>query len=104
MTLFTKTNKPTKKLTDTVTEIISLEAQIKELTTKTNNLKALLKESIEATEKPCSIVTDTFAVTYKGATTSVRIDTKRLKDDNLALFQKYSKTSSVKSSISVKAK
>ncbi len=104
MLLFTKTNKPTKKLTDTVNEIISLDDQIKLLKAKSDNLKVILKDSIEATEKPCSINTPTFNVTYKGATTSIKVDTKRLKEENLKLFKQYSKTSPVKSSISVKAK
>ncbi len=104
MILFTKTQKPTKKLTDTVNEILSIDAQMKVLKAKADILKADLKSSIEATEHPASISTATFSVTYKGATSSAKIDTKKFKENDLATYKKYIKTSPVKSSISVKAK
>ena len=103
MTLFTKTHKPTKKLTDTVQEIISIETEMKALKARADVLKTTLKESIEAVESG-SINTDTFTVTYKKPTTKASIDSKSLKENDLETYKKYLKTSSVKSSVSVKAK
>ena len=102
MKIYTPTNKITKALNDKVNSILEFEAQIKELKAKSDALKDEIKTAME-NENCGSIKTDTFSITYKGATTRVSIDTKKLKDENLELFQKYSKTSNVKSSISIKA-
>jgi len=104
MTIFTKTNKTTKRFNDTVAEIISLDNQIKALKAQSDNLKATVKESIEALDTPSSIVTDSYSITYKGPTTAVKLDTKRFKAEQLAMWKKYSKSVEVKSSISIKAK
>jgi len=104
MTIFTKTQKTTKRFNDTVAEIISIDNQIKALKAQSDNLKATVKDSIEALPTPSSVVTDSYSITYKGSTTAVKLDSKTFKAEELEMWKMYSKSSEVKSSISVKGK
>jgi len=104
MTIFTKTQKTTKRFNDAVAEVINIDSQIKALKAQSDNLKATIKESIEALDTPSSIVTDGYSITYKGSTTAVKLDTKRFKAEQFDMWKKYSKKSEVKSSISIKEK
>jgi predicted phage-related endonuclease len=104
MTIFTKTKKTTKRFNDTVAEIISIDNQIKALKAQSDNLKANIKDSIEALEIPSSVITDSYSITYKGSTTAVKLDSKKFKSEQLATWKKYSKSSPVKSSITIKEK
>ncbi len=104
MNIYTTTGKTTKLFNDEVNAIINLETQIKALKAQQDIHKSKVHNSIEAMETPKSVSTDNYTVTYKGSTTSTKVDTKRFKSEALETYKKFIKTSPVKSSISVKAK
>jgi len=97
----TPNGKITKATLDAVKELLSLDAQIAELSAKSSGLKEKLKEGIESANLG-SIKGEDFNITYKNATTTAGIDTKTLKAEAPEIFKKYMKTGSRKSSISVK--
>lgn len=64
-------------------------------------LKEELLEAMEANGIKESFETNGLKVTYKKATTRTTLDSKKVKEELPEIFEKYSKTSEVKSSISL---
>ena len=62
--------------------------------------KEQLKEAMEKAGKT-SLIVDGFSAVVKKATTRTSLDSKRLKAELPDIFEEYSKTSEVKSSITV---
>lgn len=86
---------------DIVKQIIEFEKFKAEMDLKEKHLKEALKEAFEKNGIK-SWSTDGLNASYRAATTSTRIDSKRLKEELPDIYEEYSKTSNVSSSITLK--
>ena len=75
---------------------MQLEMELKE-----KEVKLLLKNAMEMTGKK-NILKDGFSVTYKKATTSKRVDSKRLKEELPDIYAMFIKETPVDSSVTIK--
>ncbi len=86
-----------------ITAIVEFEKKALEMKLKQDEFKANLKEIMETHEitkweSPNKEIT----VTYRKPSTRTTLDSKKLKEDMPDIFEEYSKTSNVSSSISLK--
>ncbi len=84
-----------------INQIIEFEKFKAEMDLKEKHLKEALKEAFEKNGIK-SWSTDGLSASYRAATTSTRIDSKRLKEELPDIYEEYSKTSNVSSSITLK--
>ena len=86
-----------------INEIVDFEKKALEMKLKQDELKKNIKEAMEKNnitkwESPDG----RLKVTYRSATTRTTLDSKRLKEELPDIYEEYSKTSEVASSISIK--
>lgn len=85
------------------TKIVEFERQAKAIKEAQDKLKeAILKEMEE--KQIIKLESDDLLITYVGTTYRESLDSKQLKADDEALYNKYIKISPVKSSIRIKVK
>jgi len=86
---------------ETQNKIVEIERKIAELKAIQDSLKAELMSEMEKREI-VSIKTDKLLINYIQPTTKESFDSKRLKEENLDLYNKYCKISPVKGYVKVK--
>lgn len=84
-------------------EYAEFQKQALEMELKAKELKQILKEKMEE-YGITGFENDYFKVSYTKATTRTTIDSKRLKEELPDIFEEYSKTSNVVSSIKLEVK
>lgn len=84
-------------------EIQQLEITAKAIAKKQTELKAALLDAMEKNNIK-KWENDVIAITYSPPTTRNQLDSKKIKNDHPDIFEKYVKTSSVKSSIRITLK
>lgn len=77
--------------------------QALEMELKEKEVREALKKAMEENEI-YSIEDDFIKVSYRNATTRTMVDSKRLKEEKPDIYEEYSKTSNVSSSITIEAK
>ena len=83
--------------------IIDLQNKQNELQNKNNEIKEQIKNSMEQNNIK-KYENDFIAITYVAPTTKVVVDSKKLKENYIDIYNECSKTSNVKSSIRISIK
>lgn len=90
-------------LYDVEQEIINIEREQKRADERKKQLQEILKIAMERSGT-LSLKTDRVSITYKKASTSTRFDSKRFKEEQAELYNKYLTTTDVKASVLIKIK
>ena len=86
---------------ETVAQVAAIKRRMKELKEKEDQLNKAIKEEMEALGL-VKVENDEMTITYVAATTSLRFDSKRFKEEHPDEYDEYLMVSPVSSSIRVK--
>ena len=84
-------------------EYAEFQKKVLEMDLKAKEVKEALKESMEKYNIP-SYEDNFIKVTYRKPSTRTTVDSKKLKEELPDIYEEYSKTTNVASSVSVEAK
>lgn len=87
---------------EVVNQIVEFHKEKLKMDLIEKNLKEKLKEAMEINKIFETVNLGELKISYRKASTRTTLDSKKLKEDMPDIFEEYSKTSNVKSSITLK--